>query len=554
MPGTAELIQRLDEIADLLDLQGERFKPNAYRRAARSLEALGEEVAAVSARHELDQIPGVGAAIAAKIDEFLSTGQIEYLDKLRREVPPGLRELLQLPGVGPKTVRMLHLTLGIEGPQELAAAIEAGKLKGLAGFKERKIELLRGGLAALGASEGQRRPLLEAWELAERLVARLRSGAPVDQIVVAGSLRRRRESVGDLDILATSGAPAQVFRVFAAFPDIQAVRGQGETKMTVVIAPGIQVDLRVVPPESFGAALQYFTGSKDHNVRIRSLARELGLKVNEYGVYRGGTLIAGRTEEEVYTALHLPFFPPEIRENRGEIEAAEAGKLPTLVPAAAVFSDLHVDFRALEAWGNLGEWKASAVAAGLKELGIIWPEGKSGSEARALRTQWDDNGMERAPIRLRLGIERAAGTAGPLSDPFDFGIAVPPRRGGVATPPKPNPGPPSVTPWTVSGLRTSSSTAEKADPINEWIRWAVATGTALEVTPSPERDGLDSGAVKAAIAAGARLAITSRADRPEDLRHLAVATGIARRGWATPGDLLSGSLPPPPRAPRRPRN
>jgi DNA polymerase (family 10) len=544
MPPAAELVKMLDEIADLLDLQGEKFKPNAYRRAARSLEALGEEVAVVAARHGLNQIPGVGAAIAAKIEEYVTTGRIEYLEKLRHDVPPGLRELLQLPGVGPKTVRMLHLTLGIEGPQELTTAIAAGRLNGLPGFKERKIELLRSGLAALGASDGQRRPLLEAWELAERLVARLRAGAHVDQIVVAGSLRRRRESVGDLDILVTSAEPAQVFRTFAAFPDIEAVRGQGETKMTVVLAPGIQVDLRVVPVESFGAALQYFTGSKDHNVRVRSLARDLGLKVNEYGVYRGDALVAGRTEEDVYAALQLPFFPPEIRENRGEFEAAEARTLPTLVAPAAVVSDLHVEFRGVEAWGNLVEWKAVAVDLGLKELGIVWPENRGAREAQALRAQWEDNGQERSPIRLRLGAVRMAGASGPLPDPFDYWIEVPVRRGGVAAAPAKGEPSPHGPPRILSGLQTSSSTLGSEDPIEKWIRWAASSQVAIEVTARPERDGLDSGAVRAAIAAGVRVMITSRAERPEDLRHILVATGIARRGWAKPGDLLS-ALPAP---------
>ncbi|MCI4364108.1 MAG: type-X family DNA polymerase, partial [Thermoplasmata archaeon] len=304
MPGTNdEVIRVLQEIGDLLDLLGEqRFKVEAYRRAARTLESLGEPLERVAARDELDKIPGIGDALEAKIREFLATGELAYLAKLRLQVPPGIRELMRLPGVGPKTARRFWVELGVEGPQELAAAIEAGRLKGVTGFGDRKIEQLRQGLAALGAGTdgGSRRPLLEAWELGEALERELRAAGSVEQLVIAGSLRRRRETVGDLDLLATSKEPAKVLANFTALPGVLEVRSHGDTMSTVLHTPGIQVDLRVVDPASFGAALQYFTGSKDHNVHLRTIARDRGLKVNEYGVFRDTERVAGSTEEEVY--------------------------------------------------------------------------------------------------------------------------------------------------------------------------------------------------------------------------------------------------------------
>ncbi|MCI4342221.1 MAG: helix-hairpin-helix domain-containing protein, partial [Thermoplasmata archaeon] len=373
MASNAEVERIFVEIGDLLDLLGEqRFKVEAYRRAARTLESLGEPLERIAARGELERIPGIGDALEAKIREYLSTGRLEYLEKLRQQVPPGIRELMRLPGVGPKTARRFWVEIGVEGPLELAQAVEAGRLRGVAGFGERKIEQLRQGLAALGAGVdgGSRRPLLDAWEIAEELRERLRASAPVDELVVAGSLRRSRETVGDLDLLAISREPAKVFASFLALPGLLEVRSKGDTKSTILLAPGIQVDLRVLEPESFGAALQYFTGSKDHNVHLRTLAREKGLKVNEYGVFREEERVAGRTEEEVYAALGLAPIPPEIRENHGEVEAAAAGQVPTLFERSSLRTDLHLHLPLQGEDAALAPWAERALGLGYSELGV----------------------------------------------------------------------------------------------------------------------------------------------------------------------------------------
>ncbi|HLH29221.1 MAG TPA: helix-hairpin-helix domain-containing protein, partial [Acidimicrobiales bacterium] len=337
------------------------------------------DIRAVATRGQLDEIPGVGAAISEKIQEYLRDGKIAYYERIRAEVPPGVVELMRLSGFGPKTARRFWTDLGVEGPAELLAALDAGRLQGMSGFGPKKIENLRAALTST-TSPGRRIPLPEAYELAERLLAELRA-APVDQLVVAGSLRRRRESVGDLDILATSRDPPKVLDAFIALPERVEVKLKGPTKATILVTGGVQVDLRVVEPASFGAAWQYFTGSKDHNVELRSLAKDRGLKVNEYGVFRGDERIAGATEEEVYRAFDLPWIPPEIREGRGEIAAAAAGTLPPLVEERELLGDLHVHLASLER-RELDRALGRARERGWAYVGLVAPPGRT-AELRA---------------------------------------------------------------------------------------------------------------------------------------------------------------------------
>ena len=256
----------------------------------------------------LSEIPGVGEAIQKKIEEFLDTGKIDYYERLKQAVPPGVIALIRMPGVGPKTAARFQLELGIDSPAALLAAIDQGRLAGVAGFGPKKIANLRKAVANAPSTPVGRMPLRAAWGIARGVVEQLRAAAPIEQVEVAGSLRRRRENVGDLDILATSSSPERAIGVFSKLPGVREVVVQGDTKCTVIFDPGIQIDLRVVLPESFGAALQYFTGSKDHNVRLRTWAKDRGLKINEYGVFRGDDRIAGPTEEEVYRSLGLPWI------------------------------------------------------------------------------------------------------------------------------------------------------------------------------------------------------------------------------------------------------
>lgn len=535
MTTNEEAARRLRAIADLLDVLGERFKPEAYRRAARSIEGLGEELTRVAAAGTLDEIPGVGAAISEKLKELLRDGRIAYLERLEREIPPGLVALLNVPGIGPKTVRRFWTDLSIEGPAELLAAIDAGRLNGVAGFGPTKIRQIR--TALLAAAPSRRIPILEAARIAEPLAEALRTGAPVDRLEIAGSYRRGRETVGDLDLLATSAAPAAVFDAFDHGPSVASVVLRGPTKETVRLKDGLQVDLRVVPPESFGAALQYFTGSKDHNVRLRTRARGLGLKVNEYGVFRGDERVAGATEAEVYRSLGLPEIPPELREDRGEIEAAEHGNLPRLVELGEVRADDHIHLSDGKdpGDGTLRALAASATAAGLAAVGLVIPVAHAAARLPALRKARDAVGE--GPT-IRFGIEgtreELAATTG-MPD-VDYRLL----RGGSAPPAQLPEGPPVLA---AVHLDLVPSGGSEIDPgrLGPWVRWAAERRIALEVGPSAPRDGLDSAGARMAREGGARLSVTSGGTDGVDPLGLAIAVRILRRGGTGAADLGSAS-------------
>ena len=525
MPGTAELVAIFREIADLLDLQGVRFKPEAYRRAARSLEAVTEDLGQISARGELRSIPGVGDAIAEKITEYLRTGTVPYLDRVRGEVPPGLLEIMRLPGFGPKTARRLWVELGVEGPRELETALAAHRLDGLAGFGPKKIALLAAALARAGGTP-MRRPLAAAWEIAESLLAALRAGAPVDRVEVAGSLRRRRETVGDLDILATSTAPERVFEVFSALPQIRTVRMRGPTKETVELADGLQVDLRVVEPAAFGAALQYFTGSKDHNVHLRSLARERGLKVNEYGVFRGEERVAGATEAEVYAALGLTEIPPEIREDRGEIEAAAAGRLPPLIDGPDIRGLLHVHLDRLGGAAGLADAARAARRLGWDYLGIVVAEESGGASVPSLPT---------GGPKVFVGVETTRVPSGrpPGGDYWVLrpaeGIVAPTATGAAG----------ATGPLLIAHLPASVDAGFEPGQLRPWLALATDRPIAFEVTAGAGEDGLDSTVARQAVQAGAALAVGPGDVAATEWERFRLAVGLARRAGAGPSNVLN---------------
>jgi DNA polymerase (family 10) len=547
MPSNAEAVAVFREIADLLDLLGERFKPEAYRRAARSIESLGEELKVVSDRGELDQIPGVGEAIGEKIREFLRDGRISYRDRLAAEVPSGLLELLSVEGLGPKTVRRFWLEAGINGPAELEAALDSGRLEGMKGFGSKKLAGIRAALK--GAKPTVRTPLWEATVLARALVDGVRAAAPLDRIEVAGSYRRGRETIGDLDLLVSSTAPEKVFDAFGDLPEVARVVLRGDTKETVVLRNGLQVDLRVVPAASFGAALQYFTGSKDHNVRLRSRAQALGLKVNEYGVYRGDQPIAGASEAEVYKSLGLLEIPPELREDRGEIDASERRALPRLLTTSELLGDLHVHLPGKDPATELELLLRSALGVGHRYVGAVVPEDRIPS-FRAVAPPAASIAGE--GVRLYLGVERPL--LGALPAPVPLGVEFlyeVPEPGAVPPPPEP-----SRTPGrrrAVVHLSTERGSSGEADPAlaNAWIRWAKAAGAALEIPPTASREGLDSASARMALEQEVGLMVTGLSRDRVDSQRLEVSVRLARRaGLAASAIWNSADRPFDPRAPR----
>ena len=536
MTSNAEAAEIFRTIADLLDVLGEKFKPEAYRRAARSIESLTEDLAEVAARGELRSVPGVGEAIAEKTEEYLRTGKISYYERLKREVPAGIVELMRLPGLGPKTARRFWVELGVEGPAELRDAIAAGRLAGLKGFGAKKIEQLRSVLAAPAAGPGPaRRPIEDVYPVALGLVRAIRDGAVVDRVEVAGSFRRARETVGDLDLLVTSKDPGSVFDTFSALALVAEVKMRGETKETVLLQGGLQVDLRVVKPEEFGAALQYFTGSKDHNVHLRSRARDRGLKVNEYGVFRDEERVAGATEEDVYAALGLAWIPPELREDRGEIELAARGTVPSLVTEPELRGDLHIHLEPGAPPDAVDRLVAAGQARRYSYLGVVV------AGAGADGTPWTLPAPTLARLEERSGPElrllRAIETGrGPVPDPtarvpHDYRIVRPTAR----APPAAAPNADGPRPELVAHV--GASVARDAADLATWIELARRSAAAVEVGPGSER--LDSVAARQAREAGLSLHLPTAVGAGPDDPTVRVALGFARRAGVGPDRVVN---------------
>ena len=367
----ADVAAAFDEIADLLEVQGANaFRIRAYRNAARMLGELGRSVKNMVDRGEnLDALPGIGPDLAGKITEVVTTGTCARLERLRKELPPAVTELLKIAGLGPKRVRVLHQELGVQTIDELHRVAGQGRIRAVHGFGP-KLEQQILDATAPRRQEAHRFKLVMADQVAQALLSELAAVPGVQQAVAAGSLRRRRETVGDLDLLVTAQPDSPVMDGFTAGTDVRRVLSKGSTRASVVLRSGLQVDLRAVDPASFGAAWLYFTGSKAHNIALRKLAQDAGLKLNEYGLYRGEMRIAGATEASVYEVLGLPYIEPELREDRGEINAARAHRLPTLVRLSDLRGDLHSHTRESDGYDSLQALAAAARASGLQYLAI----------------------------------------------------------------------------------------------------------------------------------------------------------------------------------------
>lgn len=334
----------LYQIADLLDIKGEIFfKTRAYRMAAQKIETLDEDIETVVKENRLKDIPGVGEGLAKKIKELVETGKLEYFEKLKKEIPPELLKMLDISGFGPRKIAAVYNKLGIKTIEELREAAEKGKLRDLEGFGEITEKNILRGIQLMDKTSG--RVLLNvAYYHGNRYIEYLKKHKKIKRLSIAGSLRRMKETIGDIDILASSDEPDEIMDYFVKYPDVQRILMKGSTKSSVILNDELQVDLRVVENKSFGAALQYFTGSKEHNVKMRSIAIKKGFKLSEYGLFEKSTgrFIVGENEEDIYKKLGLMFIEPELRENRGEIEAAEKNKLPNLVKYSDIKGDLHV--------------------------------------------------------------------------------------------------------------------------------------------------------------------------------------------------------------------
>lgn len=366
-----EVASAFDEMADLLSIRAENvFRIRAYRRAAQIVRSLPRELAEMHGTEEFDALPGIGADLAGKIEELLRTGQLKALEKLRHRVPHGVRDLLALPALGPVRVRALFTKLRVRGIDDLRRVLADGRLSSVRGFGPKILAELARALEETQDKPPQRVPLSVAAQYAKPLKTFLESVPGVTRVEIAGSYRRGRDTVGDLDVLVCAAQDAAPILALKRYGELRKLTAAGATKASGILRSGLQVDVRVLEPQSFGAALHYFTGSRDHNIHIRRRAQERGYKLNEYGLFRGNHRIAGATEEDLFSALALPWIPPELREDRGEIEAAERGTLPKLIETTDLKGDLHVHTNASDGNDSLKKMIAAAQARGLQYIAI----------------------------------------------------------------------------------------------------------------------------------------------------------------------------------------
>ncbi|HXF67558.1 MAG TPA: DNA polymerase/3'-5' exonuclease PolX [Burkholderiales bacterium] len=554
----ADIAAVFEEIADLLEIKGDNpFRIRAYRNAARTVGAFGRELAALLARGEpLPKLPGIGPDLAAKIEEICRSGTAALLERLRRELPPAITELLKVRGLGPRRVKLLHDALEVNTLEDLRRAASAGRIRGLAGFGEKTEARILEALAARAAAP-QRFKLALAAHYAEPLAAYLRGAPGVREVTVAGSLRRMRETVGDLDILVAAAPGSPVMERFAGYDEVKSVIARGETRSSVVLRSGLQVDLRLVAPESYGAALHYFTGSKAHNIALRRLGQAAGLRINEYGVFRGGRRIAGETEESVFAAVGLPWIPPELREDRGEIEAARRGELPRLVTLADLKGDLHLHTRASDGHNTIREMALAAKAAGLSYIAVTEHSRRlalaRGLDPQRLMKQLDE--IDRlnealSGITVLKGVEVDILEDGSLDLPdsvlkeLDLVVGAVhsafdlPRRRQMDRLLRALDSRYFTLLAHPSGRLLGSREAMDLDWLR-LVRAAKARGCYLEVNAQPDRLDLDDVRCRMAKEEGVLLAVNSDAHSVHDFAHLRYGIGQARRGWLEPQDVLN---------------
>ncbi len=368
----SDVANLFNQVADLLEIEGANpFRVRAYRNAARTIATLSKSVAdMIEEGQDLTELPGVGEDLAGKIEEIVNTGGLAQLEEIKQRTPPELAEMLNIAGLGPKRVGTIYKELGVTSLEELEQAAESGQIRELHGLGEKIEQKILEDVRERGERGEQRTRLDVAEQVAKPLATYLENVDGVERVAVAGSYRRRKETVGDLDILVTGQDGAKIIQHFVDYEDVEEVVSQGETRSTVVFRSGLQVDLRVVPQESYGAALLYFTGSKAHNITLRNMAVDQGLKVNEYGVFEDEKRIAGETEEEMYGLFDLPYIAPELREDRGEIEAARRGELPALVTLEDIRGDLQSHTQASDGRATLEEMARAAQERGYEYLAV----------------------------------------------------------------------------------------------------------------------------------------------------------------------------------------
>jgi DNA polymerase (family 10) len=556
----AELARIFREIGDMLEILGEVvYKSVAYRRVADAVERHPQDVAALYRAGDPPRIPGAGDALAAKLAELASTGHLEYHERLRAQVPAGLLDMLRVQGVGPRTVRLLHHELGIDSVEALRTAAADGQLRTVKGLSARTEQNVLAGIARLEAS-GSRLLLHQADELVAGLLTRLREVRGLVRLEPAGSLRRRRATIGDIDLLAATDDPAALISALDGLAEVERVLSAGTDKSSILLEAGPQVDLMVCPPAAWGTHLVHFTGSRDHNVALRGIALNRGLSLSEKGfkVVETGELLLEATEEAVYERLGLGWVAPELREDSGEIKAASSGSLPQLVERRDIRGDTHVH----SDWTD-GVDSIEVMARAARDVGHEWmvltdhspslgiTRGLSPERVAEQRAEVERLNAELAPFRILHGTEMEIRADGSLDYPdqllagYDLVVAsVHTARGQSSD---------KLTSRTLAAIENphvdviahpTGRIVNRRDPVSlDWPRVfdaAARTGTRLEINGSPRLD-LDEELARAAARAGCRLTVASDAHRTEELSQLDYAVSMARRAWIE-GPMLASTL------------
>jgi len=554
-----EVAQSLDDVADLLELDSANpFRVRAYRNAARVVRGLGKEVSELLADADTaPKLPGIGTDLAGKIRTLARTGHLPLLEQLRKKTPHIAQELLHLPNLGPKRVRTLCDELEVRTLEQLHRAVLDGRVRELSGFGAGIEKKLREALEAEAKAPPKRLKLALAESYVEPLLTYLRGASGVREVVVAGSYRRYQETIGDVDIVATAPRSAPVIERFTTYDEVAKVLASGSTRATIVLRSGLQVDLRVVPPESYGSALHYFTGSKAHNIAIRRLGVERGLKINEYGVFRGRKRLGGKTEEEVFGAVGLGFIPPELRENRGEIEAAAAGSLPNLVELSDMRDDLHVHSKATDGHASLEELAEAAKERGYEYLAVTDHSRRlamaHGLDARRLRGEMraiDRLNEKGNGVTLLKGIEvdiLEDGTLDLADDvlgELDLVVAAVHSKFDLSRQKqterilraieRPH--------FTILAHPTGRLIGER-EPYDvdmaRIISAAKERGCFIELNAHPDRLDLTDVHCRMAKEAGVLVSVATDAHRAQEMSNLRFGVGQARRGWLEKGDVLN---------------
>jgi DNA polymerase (family 10) len=557
-----ELAKILYEIGYFLEMEEVSFKPYAYQKVAVILDTLEQDVKEIYKREGLkglEKIPGVGRNISEKIEEYLETGKIKYYLELKKKMPVKIEELTRVEGIGPKTIKTLYKRLKVKDLKDLERAAKSQKIRGLPGFQEKTEQNILAGIAFLKRSKGRfllGNILVQVKEILERL----ETLKEVKQINVAGSVRRMKETIGDVDILIVSREPEKVMDFFVSTPGVEKIWSKGQTRSSIRMRQGFDVDLRVVPKKSYGSALQYFTGSKDHNIATRKIAISKGLKLNEYGIFRGKKMLTGETEQEVYKALGMDWIAPELRENQGEIEAALKGKLPKIIDYNDIKGDLHCHSKWSDGNNTIEEMAEAAIAMGYEYLGITdhtkFLRIDNGLDEKRLSQQRKEIDKlnvklaEARPLPILQGAETNILNNGSIDikdsalEKLDYAIVG--IHSNFKMPKE------KMTERIIRALKNpyikifahpTGRLLKKRDPYQcdfaKILRAAKQFNVALEINAQPSRLDLNDQNIRRAKEMGIKMVINSDAHSKGQLRFMELGIAQARRGWAEKKDIIN---------------